>query len=194
MTASTKRNGSASRGAGPADKAVDSPGKSAQRQMTLPASTRALGALLVLVLCLLATLLWGWLSHSSPVRVLGYAASGDWLREPLDEIHRGTALDQPTIGKFMLFPSALAHLACTSILLLRILVGAKQRFWRWGLCAYEALLTGLLLILFLPSTLLLVHYSRSVGVTTCALLGGGVCPVLDAASCGAFLEDRQRRH
>ncbi len=137
----------------------------------MTASRTCAWMLLVLTLGAFVWVAWSWLSYCPPVAAARFAFSGAWLREEFRLVHAGTALDQPTVGKFLFWSSAMAYLACTLLLLLRVVVDSDRRGARRWMSLGAALLVGLVLTEFLAPTFLLVHYVISMGLTMLRFLG-----------------------
>jgi hypothetical protein len=114
---------------------------------------------------------YNWLLYCPPIAAVAFAFSGAWVKGEFSIVHAGSALDQPTVGKFFLWTSVMSCLACTIMLLLRAVVAADRRVARrWVNVAMVAIL-GLVLIELLAPTLLLVQYVVSMGMTLRRFLG-----------------------
>ena len=131
--------------------------------------------LLVLVFAEFVFIAYNWLSYCPPIAAAKFAFSGAWFRERFHIGSAGLALDQPTVGKFFLWTSVMSCLACTIILLLRVVVDAdRQAARRWVNVGTTALL-ALVLIELLAPTFLLVNYVVSMGMTLRRFLGLCLC-------------------
>lgn len=139
------------------------------------ASRICIWILLALVSCEFVFLSYNWLAYSSPLDAVSFVFSGNWFRSKFLLVNAGTALDQPTVGKFLLWCSALAYLGCTMMVLLRLAAGVERRIARRCITVFAALLAFLLLIEFLAPTFLLVQYVLSMGITPPRLVGLGIC-------------------
>ncbi len=131
--------------------------------------------LLALVSAEFAFLAWHWLSYCPPLVAAQVAFSGAWFKEPFQTGSAGTALDQPTVGKFFLWTSVMACLACTITLLLRVVAAGGGPALRCWVNAGTTALLALVLIELLAPTLLLVQYVVSMGMTPLRFLGLGLC-------------------
>lgn len=131
--------------------------------------------LLVLVFAEFVFIAYNWLSYCPPIAAAKFAFSGAWFRERFHIGSAGLALDQPTVGKFFLWTSVISCLACTIILLLRVVVDPdRQAARRWVNVGTTALL-ALVLIELLAPTFLIVQYVVSMGMTLRRFLGLCLC-------------------
>jgi hypothetical protein len=131
--------------------------------------------LLVLVFAEFVFIAYNWLSYCPPIAAAKFAFSGAWFKERFHLGSAGLALDQPTIGKFFLWTSVMFCLACTIILLLRVVVDVgRQSARRWVIVGTTALLALVLLELLAP-TFLLIQYFVSMGITLRRFLGLCLC-------------------
>lgn len=121
--------------------------------------------LLALASAEFAVLAANWLAYCPPTAAVGFALSGAWFRQGLQTEQAGLALDQPTVGKFFLWSSVLSCLACTIVLLLRVVVPVDRRVARRWVSAAATVILVLVLIELLAPTFLLVQYIASLGIT-----------------------------
>ena len=131
--------------------------------------------LLMLVFAEFVFIAYSWLPYCPPIAAAKFAVSGAWFKEGFHIGSAGLALDQPTVGKFFLWTSVMSCLACTIILLLRVVVdGDRQAARRWVNVGTTALL-ALVLIELLAPTFLLIQYVVSMGMTLRRFLGLCLC-------------------
>jgi len=131
--------------------------------------------LLVLVFAEFVFIAYNWLFYCPPIAAAKFAFSGAWFKEGFHIGSAGLTLDQPTVGKFFLWTSVMSCLACTIILLLRVVVdAARQAARRWVNVCTVALL-ALVLIELLAPTFLLVQYVVSMDMTLRRFLGLCLC-------------------
>jgi hypothetical protein len=100
-----------------------------------------------------------------------HVLSGKLFAEPFDRVHAGMALDQPTIGKWLLWFSFLAALSVPIILLTRWLSNLSTRAGRWTFA-----IPVLAIVVFLLSILVcvlsdLVQYVYWMGFTPKRVFG-----------------------
>lgn len=131
--------------------------------------------LLVFVLSEFVFFAYNWLSYCSPIEAVRFVLSGQWFNEPFFRGGAGLALDQPTVGKFLLWTSVMTCLACTTILLLHTVVPAARQAARQCVNVCAVLLVALVLIELLLPTFLLVQYVLSMGITLRRFLGLCLC-------------------
>lgn len=116
-----------------------------------------------------------WLSYCPPIAAAKFVFSGAWFKGEFHIDNAGLALDQPTIGKFFLWTAVMSCLACTIILLLRVVVDANRPSVRCWVNVGTTALLALVLIELLAPTFLLIQYVVSMGVTIHRLLGLSLC-------------------
>jgi hypothetical protein len=105
----------------------------------------------------------GWL----PAHIL----TGKLFTERFDTVHAGCAMDQPTIGKWLIWFSVLAALAVPNIILARWLADRSTRFRYW-VFAIPVLVIGVLMLCVLMWPLcMLVQYVYWMGFTPKRIFG-----------------------
>jgi len=100
-----------------------------------------------------------------------YVLSGKLFTEPFNRIHAGMALDQPTIGKWLLWFSFLTALSVPIILLVRWLSDRRTRVGHW-IFAAPVLAIGVLLLSLLVCVMCdLIQYVYWMGFTPKRVFG-----------------------
>jgi hypothetical protein len=128
-----------------------------------------------------------WLIAKEPfisvfnVAVPSYIFSGRIFSERFDIIHAGSALDQPTIGKWLFWFSVMALLSLPYINIIRRFSNTKQRAVRITICIFSSIICLLLLCILSWPITWLIQYIHSMGFTyrrvfglICAITGGVV--------------------
>ena len=131
--------------------------------------------LLVLVFAEFVFIAYSWLSYCPPIAAAKFAFSGAWFKEGFYIGSAGLALDQPTVGKFFLWTSVMSCLACTIMLLLRVVVDGDRHAARCWVNVGTTALLSLVLIELLAPTFLLIQYVVSMGMTLRRFLGLCLC-------------------
>ena len=142
---------------------------------SMRAPSIGMGVLFGLVFGAFAFVACNWLVYCPPTAAARFAFSGEWFTEKFSLNCTGLALDQPTIGKFILWTSVMSYLACTVIWLLHTAVPVDRRAARRCVHAGAALLLAVVLIEFLAPTFMLVQYVLSMGMTIRRFLGLCLC-------------------
>ena len=131
--------------------------------------------LLVLVFAEFVFIAYNWLAYCPPIAAAKFVFSGAWFKEGFHIGSAGLALDQPTIGKFFLWTSVMSCLACTIVLLLRVVVDADRQAARRWVNVGTTVLLALVLIELLAPTFILMQYVISMGMTIRRVLGLCLC-------------------
>jgi hypothetical protein len=128
-------------------------------------------------LLMLPILAWVWLAAREPVvsvfngAVPRHVLSGELFTTPLNPIHAGSALDQPTIGKWLFLFSVMA---ISGLLYAAGVRWLSNRANRSGLIAYAVCITilGVFLLCMLSWPILwLIQYVWSMGFTSMRTFG-----------------------
>jgi hypothetical protein len=102
---------------------------------------------------------------------LSYIFSGKIFTEPFNIIHAGCAMDQPTIGKWLIWFAILTLMTVPMLLAGRLLNdrGSTARYWAFA--APAVAVTILLLSILIPPVCLLVQYVYWMGFTPLRVAG-----------------------
>ncbi len=100
-----------------------------------------------------------------------YVLTGKLFTEPFNTIHAGSALDQPTIGKWLLWFSVLTAVSVPLILLARWLGDRSTRVGYWTFAILVVVIGGLLLSVAMLPLCLLMQYAYWMGFTPKRVLG-----------------------
>lgn len=98
-------------------------------------------------------------------RLPAYVFTGKLFTERFDIVHAGSALDQPTIGKWLLWFSVLATLAVPVIVLARWLADRSTRFRYWTFAIPVLVICVLILCVLLGPLCMLIQYVYWMGFT-----------------------------
>jgi hypothetical protein len=113
-------------------------------------------------------------------------ATGDYFRmvsdilagEPFNTIHAGGALDQPTIGKFLLLFTLFSAIAIPLSLLIRRVTDMRKKLYYWTYAVVFCFVMLLAVSLLMIPAIWLTHYIYDMGMTTrriqgvCFAIGG----------------------
>lgn len=102
-----------------------------------------------------------------------YVLAGKLFTEPFNIIHAGCAMDQPTIGKWLLWFSVLTMLSLPVILLARWLGNRRKRIGYWLFALPTLGIVIQLLCVLLLLLCMLVQYVYWMGFTPRRVLGLG---------------------
>jgi hypothetical protein len=100
-----------------------------------------------------------------------YVLTGKLFTEPFNTIHAGSALDQPTIGKWLLWFSVLTAFSVPLILLTRWLGDRSTRIGYWTFAIPVVIIGGLLLCVAMLPLCLLIQYVYWMGFTPNRVFG-----------------------
>lgn len=104
-----------------------------------------------------------------------YVLTGKLFAERFDIIHAGWAMDQPTIGKWMIWFSVLAILAIPNIALARWLADRSTRVRYWVFAIPVLVIGGLILCVLSWPLCMLVQYVYWMGFTPKRTFGLSFC-------------------
>lgn len=104
-------------------------------------------------------------------RLPRYVLSGRLFTECFDIIHAGSALDQPTIGKWMFWFTVLASLTAPYVAIVRRITNRDNPFGYWLFAIGVVALSALLLSILAWPTCWLVQYIHSMGFTPKRVFG-----------------------
>ncbi len=133
--------------------------------------------------------MWVWMAAKMPFlamfsgKIPAFVLSGRIFTEQFQWVHAGSAIDQPTIGKWLFWFTVMTASYLAWSLPLRYAANRSSRggYWAYGLCC-TVVAVLVLCILSLP-TVWLVQYIYSMGITPRRAmgltysLGGGVVVV-----------------
>lgn len=100
-----------------------------------------------------------------------YIFSGALFSQPFNIIHAGYSMDQPTIGKWLIWFAILTFLAVPTLLLARLVNDRSSMVRYWAFAAPVLIFTILLLSILTPPVCLLVQYIFWMGFTPMRITG-----------------------
>jgi hypothetical protein len=128
-------------------------------------------------LLMIPVLGWVWMAAKGPVISVfsgdlpRYVLSGRLFTEPFNRIHAGSALDQPTIGKWLLWFTVMAASSLPYVALLGWLADRRARSGRLAFDIGISVLGVFLLCILSGPMCLLVQYVCSMGFTPKRIYG-----------------------